>query len=244
VVRIWVRATLDYDDAAAFAAQLRPAFREQVALWDALFTMPFRVFRSRVRAIARSNLELVEGAVVSSWDDIAEGELVLPCDDDDWFAPCAAAAVAAAAEPDAPGVRWASSFLEVPVDWRHQLGIWRARVLGPRARFICTTNNYALRKSSAGSELLDSHVRAGRWVRAQPPGAVPALDDRLSLMNRTLASQTSLGWLDGPRGRRNLVGKLPRYRALYRRRLPPGLAWAQPHADAMRALMDELELRW
>jgi hypothetical protein len=85
VVRIWVRATLDYDDERAFEAQLVDRFREQVALWDSVFVMPYRVFRARVRAIAPENLELVEGAVCSSWEEIPEGALVLPCDDDDWF---------------------------------------------------------------------------------------------------------------------------------------------------------------
>ena len=243
MVRIWVRQTLDYDDAHAFDAQLLPEFRAQVELWDALFEMPFRVFRSRVRAIARANLERVEGAEVSDWDDIPEGALVLPCDDDDWFAPHAAAAVERAAGAGVAGVRWQASFLEIPMDWRHELGVWRARVLGPRPKFVCATNNYALRKSDDSREELRSHMRAGRWVRAQPPGTIPVLGERLSLMNRTLASQTSLGWNTAPRGRRNTMRKLPRYRRLYRRPLAAGLAWAQPYADQMEALMGELEPR-
>ena len=242
-VRIWVRTTLDYDDERAFSGQLRAEFREQVALWDGLFEMPFRVFRSRVRDIARENLERVEGAVVSDWDDIPDEALVLPCDDDDWFAPHAAAALERSAGADGPGARWPTSFLEIPIDWRHELGVWRARVLGPRPEFACATNNYALRKSGDVRELLADHVLASRWVRAQPVGTIPVLGERLSLMNRTLASQTSLGWNRSPRGRRNTLRKLPRYRRLYRRPLPSGLAWAQPYADQMEALMGELELR-
>ena len=41
----------------------------------------------------------------------------------------------------------------------------------------------------------------------------------------------------------HLLRKLARYRRLYQRPLPAELAWAQPYADQMRALMDELELR-
>jgi hypothetical protein len=246
VVHIWVRATLDYDDERAFAAQLRPGFREQVALWDALFDMPYRSFRSRVRAIARENLERVEGAVCSSWDDIPEGALVLPADDDDWFAPDIAAVLDRALGPGVTGVRWRSSFLEIPINLRHQLGAWRARISGParpRPLYLCTTNNYALFASSESEDLLRRHVQASRWVATQPPGAVPFLDEPLSLMNRTLASQTSLGHLGTSISRRRLLGKLPRYRRLYEAPLPPALAWAQPYADQMGALMGELGRR-
>ena len=53
-------------------------------------------------------------------------------------------------------------------------------------------------------------------------------------MNRTLASQTSLGRSTAPIGRRHLLRKLGRYRRLYARPLPADLAWAQPYADQMR----------
>src|SRR5438067_12798702 len=87
VMQIWVRATLDYDDEQRFTAALRPGFREQVALWDSVFEMPYRVYRARLRAIARENLARVEGAVVAAWEEIPGGTLVLPVDDDDWFRP-------------------------------------------------------------------------------------------------------------------------------------------------------------
>ena len=241
MVRIWVRATLDYDDERAFEAGLLPDFREQVALWDATFTMPFRVFRSRVRAIARENLASVEGAACATWDEIPQGALVLPCDDDDWFRPDIASVLERELRPGAAGARWTSSFLQVPIDLRHQLGMWRERVLGPRPQFHCTTNNYALFASEASKELLSNHLRASAWVAAQPPGDVALVRERLSLMNRTLASRTSLGHVGVPISRRRLLRKLARYRRLYERPLSPELAWAQPHVQRMRALMAELE---
>src|SRR4051794_14655135 len=155
--------------------------------------MPYRVFRSRLRAIARENLARVDGARVSAWEEIPEGALVLPCDDDDWFRPDVAAVLQRELRPGVSALRWTSSFLEVPTNWRHQLGIWRARVQGPRPMFLCTTNNYAMFASEGSQDLLKSHVQASRWVGAQPPGSVPILGERLSLMNRTIASQTSLG---------------------------------------------------
>jgi hypothetical protein len=242
VVHIWVRATLDYDDARAFEAELLPAFRDRVELWDATFTLPYRIFRGRVCAIARDNLAQVEGAVRSAWEEIPEGALVLPCDDDDWFRPDAALVAQREAGPG--GVRWRSSFLEVPMNRRHQLGVWRRHVQGPRPQFICTTNNYALHVRPDARERMRSHLEASAWVARQPAGAVPFLRERLSLMNRTLASQTSLGaHKGGPIPRRALLGKLERYRRLYARPLRDELAWAQPYADRMRELMTELELR-
>jgi len=242
VVHIWVRATLDYDDARAFEAELKPGFRSQVALWDATFTMPYRVFRGRVREIARENLALVEGARCSSWEEIPDGALVLPCDDDDWFRPDVAEVVSRSAGDG--GVRWRSSFLEVPTDWRHQLGIWRRRVQGPRPAFLCTTNNYALFKLPDAHERMRNHMAASVWVREQPSRAVPYLRERLSLMNRTLASQTSLGAHPGRAIRRRaLLRKLDRYRRMYDAPLRGDLAWARPHADAMRELTADLELR-
>jgi hypothetical protein len=242
VVHIWVRATLDYDDARAFDAELLPAFRDRVELWDATFTLPYRIFRGRVCAIARDNLAQVEGAVRSPWEEIPEGALVLPCDDDDWFRPDAALVAQREAGPG--GVRWRSSFLEVPMHLRHQLGIWRRHLQGPRPEFLCTTNNYALFAAPDARERMRSHLDASAWVGAQPVGAVPFLRERLSLMNRTLASQTSLGRFAGATIRpATLLRKLGRYRRLYDTPLPDELAWAQPYADRMRELMTELELR-
>lgn len=242
MVHIWVRATLDYEDARAFEAELLPEFHDRVELWDATFTLPYRVFRGRVRAIARDNLARVEDAVCSAWEEIPRGALVLPCDDDDWFRPDAALVARREAGPG--GVRWRSSFLEVPTDWRHQLGVWRRHVQGPRPQFICTTNNYALFATPEAQERMRSHMAASAWAGAQPDGAVPFLRERLSLMNRTLASQTSLrAHKGGPIPRRALLGKLKRYRRLYATPLRDELAWAQPYADRMRELMAELELR-
>ena len=141
-------------------------------------------------------------------------------------------------------MRWRSSFLEVPTDWRHRLGVLRRHVQGPRPLFICTTNNYALFAQTDAHERMRSHMVASAWTGAQPAGAVPFLRERLSLMNRTLASQTSLRARNGgPIRRGTLLRKLGRYRRLYETPLRDELAWAQPYADRMRELMAQLEPR-
>src|SRR3954462_6432179 len=207
---MWVRATLDYDDEHAFNARLRDDFRGQVALWDSVFEMPYRVFRSRLRAIARENVDRMRDAQVATWDEIPQGALVLPCDDDDWFRPDVAEVLERELRVGMSAARWTSSFLEVPTDWRHHLGIWRRRVQGPRPMFLCTTNNYALFASQESRGRRVSIVQASHWVGEQPDGSVLRLKDRLSLMNRTLASQTTLGVLGSPISRRRLLRKLAR----------------------------------
>jgi hypothetical protein len=73
---------------------------------------------------------------------------------------------------------------------------------------------------------------------------VPFLRERLSLMNRTIASQTSLGRFGGGAiSRSALLRKLRGYQRLYDAPLRDELAWAQPHADRMRDLMAELKPR-
>ena len=243
MVRIWVRATMDFDDEEAFRGQLLPRLREPIALWDATFEMPWRVFRSRLRGIARGNLERIEGAQIATWDGIPEGALVLPCDDDDWFRPDVAAVVEEAMQPGMAGLRWRSSFLEVPRDFRHLLGTYRRQVKGYRRQFLCTTNNHALFASEASKPLMIDHMQASEWVATQPPDDVPFLRERMSLQNRTIASQTSLVPQRTTIGRRHLLRKLGRYRRLYARPLPADLAWAQPYADQVGALMEELRLR-
>lgn len=181
---------------------------------------------------------------MAPWSAIPDGAVVVPTDDDDWFAPDLARVLDAEWAADAPACRWPSSFVEVPIDVRHRLGLLR-RALRPDAppKWVCTTNNYAMRKGPGNQRLLWSHIEASRWVSAQPPGAVARLDRRLSVMNRTLASRTSLGHRRPAISRGELMRKHRRYRALYRRPVAPDLAWCQPYLALMADLMDRLVVR-
>jgi hypothetical protein len=244
VIYIFVRATVDWADEQAVLAQLPPGFRAKVDLWNETFTVPYHAFRHEVRKIARKNLSAVLDAECPALEDIPEGALVLPVDDDDWFAPDIGRALEKARVPGVAGYYWISSFIEIPIHLRHRLGLVR-RAMFPATppMWICTTNNYAVVHTPASHALLRSHKYASGWFGDHLED-VRKIDERLSVMNRTLASQTSLGW---PReralARSTLLRKFRSYQRLYEEPLPPELAWCEPYFTLMGDLMRELKVR-
>jgi hypothetical protein len=244
LIYIWIRSTAHWEDEEAVLAQLSPELRSKVAVWNETFTMPFHVFRHRVREIARLNVSRVENAACASWEGIPAGSLVVPADDDDWFAPDLGRSLQDAYDPGASGYHWSPSFIEVPINLGHRVDLIRRRMF-PRtpAKWLCATNSYALYKGPETERLLRSHTSASRWFEAQPDGRVRRLARRLSAMNRTLGSQTSLGWQRSSITRSQLIRKLRSYRALYRKLDPPELAWCRPYLAMMADLMDRLGVK-
>ena len=242
MIYIWVRTSVDWDDEPAVLAQCPPYFRPKLERWNATFGMPFHVFRARVRGIARDNLAAVGGATCAAWDEIPDGAVVLPVDDDDWFAPDVATELERRWDGSGGGCSWMSTFVEVPMNWRYAAG----KVIRQRAPWVplqpmwrCTTNNYALVKGPGVRALAVSHVSARDRFEEQDR---PRLPVRLSAMNRTLASQTTLGHTQATISRANLRRRYARYRRLYRDS-SPAPAWCAPYLARMDALMAELELR-
>jgi hypothetical protein len=241
---IWVRKTTEWADEQTFLAQVRPDLMPAVAIWNETFEMRFHIFRDRVREIARLNLSRVENALCASWEEIPEGSLVVPIDDDDWFAPDLAAVLESEHDPDARGYHWISSWVEVPIDLGHRLSLLRRAILPRTApKWICTTNNYALFKGPRAKELLTNHMDASAWVTEREPGEVKRIGQRLSVANRTLGSRTSLRPHGSSVTRTQLIRRFHRYKALYRNPQAVQPAWCRPYVAMMADLMDELGLR-
>ena len=213
------------------------------------FNLPYHVFRHRVREIAVRNHTNIQGARFTDWETIPIGGLTVPVDDDDWFAPDLPQRLANAREPNIFGYYWAGSFLEVPIHWRHEVGRVRRR-LRPRTPpiHLCMTNNYAMIKTDGNKQIAISHLAATATFKAalEMPTAstrVKKIADRPSLMNRTLASQTTLGYKHEPISRTKLILRYHRYRRIYRKPLPEELVWSAPYQALMAELMDDLKVR-
>jgi len=240
---IVVRRTTDWRNEAGVRAQLPDRFVGAFDLWNATFDMPYHVFRCELKRIAALSHARVEGAVVAAFEDVPDGALIAPTDDDDWFAPALAREVLRNRVDSCEGYHWPSRFLEVPTDLRHRLALWRRRLSpGRPLGWICTTNNYVLAKREDCWPLLESHVRASEWF-GQHAAAVKTLDRPLSLQNRNLASQTSLSMRRRTMTRWKLVRKYREYRCLYARAVAPGLEWCRPYMALMAELMENLHVR-
>jgi hypothetical protein len=240
MIYIVMRKTTDWGNEAAFRTQIPAGFEPAVDIWNATFEMPYHLFRRELKRIARLSLSRVQGAVCVPREEVPKDAIVVPTDDDDWFSPRLVKVLEENVDDRHVGYYWPSEFIEVPISLGHQLGMIR-RAIFPRTppKWLCTTNNYALVMGADTTPLLDSHMGASRWFVAHP-SAVVRLGEHLSVMNRTLASQTSL-WSRPSRSA--LIRKFRRYQKLYRRPLPPTLSWCEPYVTMMIELMDQLRLR-
>ena len=240
---ICVRATLPWHDEAAATAALLPELRQKVALWNDCFSLRYAAFRVRLIEIAQENWSRIENAKLVPREEIAPGALLVPVDDDDWFAPGLAQHLLA--ERDAPieGLHWNRYILELPRRRRH-LPWARPRRAADTSRHTCGSNNYAIRNRPDFGRAITNHVWASEWFDAHP-GRVKRLAASLSVQNRNFASHSGLGGKQKFEiTREELVERFRRHRKLYHRlRLPPEVAWAQPHVAAMAELMDAIQLR-
>ena len=237
---IVIRKTTEWENEAVAHAQLPDRLRYSVGLWNSTFSLPYHVFRQELTRIARINRSRIASALCVPRAEVPTGATVAPSDDDDWFSPTLATTLEAAVDGSQVGYRWPSAFIEVPISLGHKLGLIR-RSIFPRTspKWLCITNNYAVTMGPTAAPLIDSHIDASRWFVANP-GAVRRLDDHLSVMNRTLASQTSLASV---RSQADLLSKFHRYQLVYRRPMEAPLTWCEPYVAMMKDLMDELRHR-
>ncbi len=246
MIYIWIRRTCDWNDEQAFLAQVEPDFEDLLELWNETFDMPYHRYRARLFEIAQANFAEVRGATVAKWDDIPDGALVLPTDDDDWFAPHAAETLARVHRPGVTAYVWDPTFAETPMWFGHRVYLAR-RVLVPwwAPRWTCSTNTYAMPKSEDGLAPLGNHMIASEVVDAAAASDVERLPDRLSMVNRTIASKTQLGAGDRKRSSTSaeMLRKLARYRRRYRRMDLSRTPWAEPYVAQMAELTEELAPR-
>jgi len=271
-VYISIRRTADWKNAANYRGRLIAQFVPHVDAWDATFRTTYREFRAAIAEITMASLQAVRGAVIAPYEEIPEGAIVMPCDDDDWTAPHAAEILAENFASHHDRAVWTQSVLQVPIDWMHALKIRAGKIWPPLnpQRWLCSTNNYALRKRSGNFNAFMSHMLASKEFVATPN--LLRLQRRISLQNRNPASKTSmvgvrysiydqvngqvrLANLNEPsnekhepscaRPSRHLLRKLQKYRELYQSYKPenPDLEWATPYVHAMRDLTLSLKTK-
>jgi hypothetical protein len=239
-VYLFVRKTTDWGNEAVFRAQLDPGFAPKVQTWNNTLSMPYHVFRARLCEIADATHGRSGGTKAYQWRDIPDGAIVLPTDDDDWFAPGVARHIAGAMQRGADGCLWTQSVVEIPINFMHRVNLAARKfipAIGPK--WLCATNNYAFRKKP-GSERLIGHMGASKAFASDQMRSA-RLSERMSIHNRTLASITSLAFTKPTISAHYLRRKAKQYERLYRKpALASGLEWTGPYVRQMAELMREL----
>ena len=240
MIHICIRRTLDWKDDTVVRARILPEFRAKYDEWNAAFDMPYSAFRYRLTQIAGLNLGRVEGAIRSSLSEVPPGHIVVPVDDDDWFAPDLATRLERVLDPGVAGYLWRRALLELarPLDPLRRVARW----LG-HPEYTCKTNNYAFVNGPESARLASSHTWAGRYFDARRT-SIREIPATLAIQNRNLASMTTLAWGRPSIRRDELATLLGRYRRLYVAWRPTAeLSWAKPYVDLMAELMTEIRLR-
>jgi hypothetical protein len=248
-IHICLRPTLDWSDRDLVEKNLFEIFRYRYELWNKTFTVPYHLFRHRLKTISQANLRRVRGATLTPFEQTPTGVLAVPVDDDDWFAPDLAERLAAAWTPGVVGYWWDKCTLKAPQEHLLiRLSRWIRGVRlheGARKRYTCASNNYAMIHDGTPESLnrINRHGSASRHFDANP-AVIRRLPGRMSIQNKSLASQTTLVFRQSIISRRKLLRRFNRYKNFYRDlRMPDDLAWAQPCVVEMDQLMREIELR-
>ena len=88
---VLIRETLDWKH-ARYDDLKTPFIRQVARLWDATFSVNYVDCRARLKEIALNNHKLLSEVQVHEFERfdsryLQPGDIILPCDDDDWFHP-------------------------------------------------------------------------------------------------------------------------------------------------------------
>lgn len=243
-VHICVRRTLDWGSETFTPDDLWPDLQAKYRTWNETFDMPYPAFRQRLKEIAQRNHAQVDGAVVTAFDDVPPGDLVVPTDDDDWFAPRLAHEIREALRPEAEGCLWRRQVISATRRRPKRRGWLRMRMkqrMGGRRS--CATNNYAIVNGPGVEPLVSYHLEAAAYFDAHPR-RMAKIHKTLAIQNRTMASRTALKKRQQTTTREELIASYHSYRTLYENwPLPPELLWAKPCVDSMAELMHGIRIR-
>ena len=262
-LHVVIRATLDWET-AGYDELDSPFMQETARLWDSTFRLGYMACRARIKNIAgrahraRPNVRVHANTI--DLDAVRPEDMVLPCDDDDWYSPhLGAALVARAGAGGRELTLWADAALRL-----HDLKTVFLR--RPRAppivllrergvdaehdqRYLVRSNNYAIPGAllQGRPDILKQlwfHDGADRYV-ARTNLPTTRLHSTLSLVNRHPCSKLVLrdvmeqvrahGWDPGLALRVTVATWVRNHCP----GLPRKLRWASPLIHQVRAVFRE-----
>ena len=242
-----VRQTLDWERATSDDL-LDDFARETARTWKRTFNDSYSYFtcRARIKAIARESLELLAGdvqvhdAATFPFLALQPDDVVLPCDDDDWYHPEVIEQVAAASPLRSGLLMWPDAVYGYHRERFHLERPYFRPLDEPAVSGPVKTNNYAFSGRLAQEHhAVWGHGSIVRYVQETRP-AFDRIDRPLSLVNRHPCSYTV--WKYALRGIRPADGAdalrrlIARYTSLAVGDIQPEFRWALPYIERMHEL--------
>ena len=252
-----IRETLDWER-AGIGQLVSPFMRQTASLWDRTFQLGYSACRARIKRIAQEahsalpNVRISEPASPGAVDlsAVRPEDVVLLCDDDDWYHPQTVARLETVEELRDSVVMWPDGvygFFAPKQNIVSASGLPRVRMrhrpLGETSAYsIIKTNNYALSGELLSREpqlvsRLWGHEGAVRYLQAERP-PVKMLAAPLSVVNRHPCSQLALGRIMRSVGTEDAALALWRlvkhYVNCLPNPIPPEYRWASTHVARVR----------
>lgn len=220
----------------------RQNFRRLFNLWNKSFSISYFGTRHRLYCLARKSWEEVngvDGIFLEGKDAKAElrtGDVVLPIDDDDWYAPSLVDELKRVIPAECSDVRL-FKWNTFRIDWKFK-GPLIHRCNRSEKRFA-STNSYGFRwdQEWGGKKgLITCHVRTGMVRRGRNIG----LDRYLSLNNKTLLSLTKMNTM-------GMISRSDHYADVLRRSIDSPIEiegndteWFSPYVEGTKRIFQEV----